>query len=268
MRIALPELGTLSLRDFGDSQSDIDIDFLGAPRFLQAIGVLRHCAENEHGTGPEPDLFKRLTIGKRIEALLALSTRGGSEPLAIQVNCMRENCEELMEIELSQEEIVDPPMNGQEPLTFPIQINGIDYMFRKPTGGDQIEWLNACYTDRRTAIRAMIRTLCVGSRESECTQELECSAEEIDAIEREIKELDPLVNFELTILCPACNQESLLTIDLEELLLERLHKIQLSLLRCIHRLASHYHWSEREILSIPAHRRVYYLSLLERGDSK
>jgi len=54
-------------------------------------------------------------------------------------------------------------------------------------------------------------------------------------------------------------------IDLCDVALGALRRLQQQLLITVHQLASHYHWSEKEIFSVPAFRRQAYLNLIAAG---
>jgi hypothetical protein len=149
-----------------------------------------------------------------------------------------------------------------------IPVNGRDYFFRKPTGSHQMEWLKSSFPDEETAVEAMIRTLIVRDKAAGTGRETRMSQKWIEAVNEGMKAYDPLVNFDLTVFCPACNQESRCVLDLEEILVRKLNKIQLELLHTVHRLASHYHWTEPQILSLGPRRQAHYLALIDKEEAK
>ena len=136
-------------------------------------------------------------------------------------------------------------------------------VLRRPTGSDQLAWLGGRFTDRGAALRAMVRTLILNGHEDADGRGPALGDEWLDRIEEALEEHDPLVNFKLRVKCPACELDSLVTIDLEELSLRGLRQAQLRLLASVHRLAAHYHWSEQQIFAVPYWRRARYLSLIE-----
>jgi hypothetical protein len=56
-----------------------------------------------------------------------------------------------------------------------------------------------------------------------------------------------------------------IAIDLCEVALTTLRRLQRQLIVMVHRLASHYHWSEQEIFAVPHWRRKEYLELIAAG---
>lgn len=257
----------LMLRPFGSTTADLDIDFQYPPRPQLVTRILRCCTEPAH---LETAFFLDLPISSRIEALLTLATSGGTEPVSVQLNCAQDTCAELLEIELSMEEILGVQPPGTDTGTLRIPVQGTDYIFRKPTGADQLSWLNQSFADEKMAAAAMVSTLWVpGSNKKDgILPGLMQSSEWIEAIDRGMKTMDPLVHFSLTTACPACGIENTTVIDLEGLLLGRLHRIQRQLFHTIHRLAGFYHWSEPQILALSPRRRDYYQLLIDEGDKQ
>lgn len=271
----------LRLRPFGRARGDIDIDFQQTLRPHLVTQLLRCCTTG--GTGKsdqlggdfDPGFFWDLTLAKRIETLLVIATSGGVEALPFQLRCSRKTCAELIETQLSMEEITGLQPPGEDTAGFCIPVNGTDYFFRKPTGTDQVNWLNASFADEDDALASMIRTLWVVPGEAGDKENKNAAPpghfrnrEWIEAIDEGMKALDPLVYFNITVGCPVCSEKSNCAIDLEEFLLRQLHQVQQRLLYGIHCLASHYHWSEEQILAILPHRRVHYLSLIDGEDKK
>ncbi len=252
---------------------DMDIDFMQSSRPRLVTEVLQCCTKSgtkkPDSPKPEPGFFEDLTISKRIEALLIIVTCGGVKPLTVQFHCARETCEELIEIELTQDEItaLQPPADNTS--TFCIPVKGKDYFFRKPTGSDQTGWLNRSFADEQSAVASMIDTLWVsagGEAGNNPDRAPVLDSEGLEAVDEGMKAIDPLVHFKLTVNCPACNRESTRTLDLEDLFLRKLHKTQQELVKVIHCLASFYHWSEGQILAVSPRRRQNYLALIYGED--
>lgn len=259
------------IRPFGQNAADIDVDFQQPCRPLLVTQVLQYCTQKENGEEIAGGFFQDLPVGKRIEALLAiaaLTARGTIEPpgLLLQLHCLKETCNELMEIIITNEEILaaQPNEPGDETGIYPIPINGKKYFFRKPTGRDQLRWLKSNFPDEHAAAETIMRTLWVQPDENKSEPGPPFTGEWMEAVNEGMKTIDPLVHFELTVQCPVCNSQNHYVPDLERLLIEKLHKVQSGLLHTIHRLASHYHWSEQQILAISPHRRAYYLALVEK----
>jgi len=125
--------------------------------------------------------------------------------------------------------------------------------FRLPTGGDQ----EAVLGEELDAAADSLFERCLlddGGRE--------LSSEERLAVIAEMEQLAPLVEPELELTCPECGHCFLQPIDMTTYFLDELSVNGKQLLREIHALALHYHWSETEILSLSRSRRREYLALL------
>ena len=145
--------------------------------------------------------------------------------------------------------------------TMSIPLDTETLVIRKPTGLDQRKWLETSYPSVQEAAKAMISTLrSVRSADPEYSPGL------IAAFNEAMDEADPLVNFGVSVRCPQCGEEEHHFIDLEQLALSRLKGKQRRLIRIVHTLASRYHWSEHDILSLPPWRRSHYLSLIEQQE--
>ena len=85
------------------------------------------------------------------------------------------------------------------------------------------------------------------------------------AVEAALTELDPLVCLELSVACPYCREVRTVEVDVLDLVLERFRERCEALVREVHTLALHYHWTEDEIAAVPAARRARYLALVDSG---
>ena len=73
---------------------------------------------------------------------------------------------------------------------------------------------------------------------------------------------DPLVAFSVSLACPVCGAATEAPVDLEELALSALRRVQEARVREVHRIAHAYGWGEAAILALPARRRAQYLRLI------
>lgn len=251
----------LSLRPFGIFEDDLEVDFNQKIRPHLVTQILGCCTRDKNGKTPDQTFFWDLTIGKRVEGLLTIATLGDSSDWPVHLRCLNEACRQQMEIEISVEELASLQHRTDDP--FIIRVGDESLTLRKPTGGDQLKWLKTSFTDEDAAVKAMIQTL-VLDNEKASLQECPMPDVWVQTINRTMEEFDPLVNFSLLVYCPYCEKENEYEIDLEELSLRKLHKSQLYLLKTLHRLAIHYHWSEQQIFSIPPWRRSHYLALIEK----
>jgi hypothetical protein len=153
--------------------------------------------------------------------------------------------------------------------TFPlvtVTVAGCEICFRVPNGQDQefiADLVNSAEISESLSL-ALARRLIVA--ESEATKkelgEL-IAVTDVPYIESAIEAVAPELADRLSLRCPECNSEHSVSLDLYRGLLKPVSH----LLDDVHRLALHYHWSEKDILDMPKKRRVSYLQRLDNEKS-
>jgi hypothetical protein len=247
----------LRLRPFGLYENDLNLDFDHTPRPVLVTRILEWCTRNTRKESLDQSFFWTLPIGKRIEALLTLMALGSGADIPITFRCPNPKCGQESEVEITRREIADLQEHAYQVENVVVDFESESLVLRRPTGGDQLEWLSARYADQEAASRAMLRSLLLDG------EEVAFRDEWLPVAERALEERDPLVNFSLMIECSDCGEETLHELDLEEISLRELRRAQLRLLASVHHLATSYHWSEEQIFSVPHWRRAYYLRLIE-----
>jgi hypothetical protein len=246
--------GGAGMRRFGIVKGDLDVDFASANPAALATRLLESCAVDPTGVLPK-GFFRELSIGKRIECLLVLAAGGRDTALGFPFKC--EGCGEEIELELTLLEISEMQHGADLTQSVGADIGGRQIVVRKPTGRDQEEWSRMKFIDERDSARGMMATL------AELPELLEgIPPEELGAVEEALEKADPLVNFSCSVRCAECGVLNEHEIDLMETALGMLNRAQKQLIVAVHRLASHYHWSEQEIFAVPDRRRQQYLELI------
>lgn len=256
----------LSLRPFGWLAEDLEIDFDQTSRPHLETQILACCISNQDETKLDQSFFWNLSIGTRTEYLLVLATLPNSSQFNVNLRCSNLECQQQMEIKLALSALIDlqPQSANKNP---EIICESGNFSLRKPTGNDQLAWLEQNFDDESSAIMAIVQTLLPEEQQSAFQQS--CSQDEdwIKMLNRVMEESDPLVNFSLQVNCPYCKTNNLQDFDLGAWALQQLNKAQQQLLVTIHRLASYYHWSESEIFTIAPWRRSRYLELINREEN-
>ncbi len=253
-------IGNLALRRFGLEESDLGVDFQRTPHPFLVTAILERCTVAGPDENIDQKFFWNLSVGKRIECLLNLIASGESAHISLQFRCPANACGQESEAELTLGEISELQASAYSQDRVEIEIEDSVFAFRRPTGYDQLKWLNSRFAAEQTAIREMLETLRIPSADSAPRPFTERT---IAAVGEAMDECDPLVHFTLRMNCPHCGEESLCEIDLEALSLAHLRQAQLGLISSVHRLAARYHWSEAEIFAVPYWRRASYLKLIE-----
>jgi hypothetical protein len=234
-------------RPFGCAE-DLDVDFTTKDRPALVTMLLASC-----GSPRETDFWWSQAVAVRIVALLRLLAATDSiDHLGLLARCRQPECMERFEFELPIAALSDDVPEGD---TIQVRLKGErSIVLRRPNGRDLSEWRNLRPQSRRAAIDAMIGSLVV---------EGHVSPEDEPVLAEALSVQDPLVAFTVSCACPACGSTNEVGVDLEDIVLVRLRRKQRALVRDVHRLASHYGWTEAEVLAIPPHRRTQYLTMIE-----
>jgi len=260
------EKTALFLRPFGWLAEDLEIDFHQTRRHELEMQILECCISNREGTKLDRSFFWNLEIGKRTEYLLTLASLSNSSKINVNLRCSNLECQQQMEITIPLLEITRLQQQSENQKT-EIAIATEKISLRKPTGNDQRLWQEQHFSDEASATLAMVQSLLVSEQPSTFNQVYSQEKDWIEMLNQVMEEIDPLVNFNLQVNCPYCGSENLQDFDLGAWALQQLYGVQQQLIVTIHRLASHYHWSESEILAIPPGRRSCYLALIDREEN-
>jgi hypothetical protein len=253
----------LLLRPFGLFRDDLGLDFYQYSRPRLVTQILQGCTTSKDGEVPEEVFFWSLSSGKRIECLVAVATLGDSSGLTVRLRCPDEVCRQELEVDVSTHELADLQRLSDETNHFPVWVGDEEVPVRVPTGQDQQDWLEASFDDEGVALKTIIETLLPGAPYKSSVPD-----EWVGPISAALEEVDPLVNFVVLARCPHCEEENRHEVDLQDISLGALHRNQLRLLRSVHRLALHYHWSEEQIFGLPPWRYSHYLTLIEKEENR
>ncbi|MCF8721642.1 hypothetical protein [Nitrospina gracilis] len=183
--------------------------------------------------------------------------------LACHLNAEREwhsalcpSCKAVFDVRLRPSELPIKPAGDSFPfVTVPTRYGRL--RFRVPNGADQ-ECI-AALDDETRAVPVLLQRLLVEDESNAAA--LEFSEDDAAAIELAIESVAPELVVWVPTECPECKTETRVEINPYA----HLQSGRNSLLREVHRLASAYHWSERDILQMPRDRRHRYLTLVEEA---
>jgi hypothetical protein len=261
-------LRDLWLRSFGQAAEDREVNFDRPLRLDVEIAVLECCTGDSQGGKLDPSFFWNLEVGKRIECLLAIATIQDRDAFMIPLRCLNLACQEGLEIDFSMAELSGIHSTNPIAKSPEICIGRQKVRIRRPTGVDQLQWLEQSFQDEFSATQSMLETLVLEDDRSQLDAAAIAQGEWISAFNQIMEEIDPLVNFQVQVQCPHCSVENSQPIDFGAFALQRLRNYQQQLFDLVHRLASRYHWNEPEIFAIPAWRRQYYLARIDREENR
>jgi hypothetical protein len=258
------------LRKFGSDAGDLTIPFRQARRPKLITELLQACAEDAEGSPVGADLIWRMPVSWRMEALLMVAALASPQPFSWRVRCPADDCLCESEFELTPDEIVSISPMSRERETMTCSVGGHAAVLRRPTGRDQMQWLegsDALGPELGSGLgpEEMIGSVLVEPALETLVAEgasIEAVALAVDAA---MDSFDPLLGFVVSVVCPECGMAHESSPDLAGAALERLERVQYELMQDVHRLAASYHWSESEIVELPDWRRQVYLELIESG---
>lgn len=258
------------VRKFGTQPCVLDLDFGSRQRVELVTQILGCCACGAAGEPVEPELLLDLPVGKRIELLVRLAAElpgsfpaadGAGGALEISLTCQNPVCNQPMDLELDLAELETMQEQAEDTAGFiHIQAGEAQVTLRRPTGRDQLLWQQQAAAGQ-AGLDFILRSLLV--EPPELWKDRPIPGDFQRAADAALQELDPLVNYQVAAACPFCGAEYSYPVDLQELALGRLKEAQRRLLDEIHTLASSYHWSEPQIMALPAWRRERYLARVE-----
>lgn len=248
-------------RRYGNVTTDLDIDFEQADRSELITRLLSTCLQDDNGKCYLEDKIWLWTLQKRLQGLLAIVAATRGVHIQALVRCLHNNCNETIELALDLTAFCEI-INTTHIIYHPDNDN--ELQVRLPNGMDQLNWLNRTFSKKKI-FTEMASTLVTKVNGRKPVDTWTFPEEWIDTLGAELEQHDRLVTFQLGTCCPACNKDIQLECDLEDHLLTILASEQKRLLNQIHRLASIYNWTEREILALTPKRRDYYLARVEEG---
>jgi hypothetical protein len=247
-----PAADVQPIRAFGLDAADIEIDLQGLAQPAAAIAVVAACCEAGRSE------VARWTTVRRLDALIDVAIASLGRSLSSIGTCSRPGCSGLMELVLDLAAFRGDSTAGDVACSVEA---GRKVTAALPTGEDQLRWLSDGISDPLTVASGLVRSVDGQS----VADGWRVPAAWLPPIEGAFETADPLSALELIAVCPECGEENRMAFDLEAFLLTRLRQHRARLVDEIHRLALHYHWSERDIVAMPAGRRAEYLRRLGAG---
>lgn len=214
-------------------------------------------------------LMRELLVDDRDFLMLQLRLMTFGKELRCVVRCPDEACARLMDVTLdldqfefehkriTQRYFTIETSAGNEPR----QIE-----FRLPIGADQEACAELSQRDPAKALtellaRCITRIGSCQSIDAAAVSELGAAISEID---RKMAELVSPLDIEIDATCPECGKHFSSALDVVTFFIDELKQSFAVLENDIHTLAWHYHWPEREILSLMRPRRRRYVTLVQK----
>ncbi|MGD9251732.1 MAG: hypothetical protein PVG19_10935 [Desulfobacterales bacterium] len=221
------------------------------------LAALGHIGDLE----PDVALVDALSVGDRQFLTTRLAGRLGGDEAWFTANCRA--CGERFDFALRFSELPVKPAGPSYP--FCETVLGVGkFKWRVPNGGDQKAL--ALQPPDEDAVRVLLQRCLVheatgagGATPAKVIADLTDS--EIAQVEAALETLSPEMADRVQAACAGCSQVNEIVIDPLSYMSGPSRGVSVD----IHRIASVYHWSEAEILSLPRQRRRRYLDLIDRA---
>jgi hypothetical protein len=242
-------------------RDDLDLDFRAAARARLVTELLARCRQDGSGDlASRRAEARRLTLSGRIGGLAAILARTrSSADVILELACPIDGCGAALQVSLPLWGLLELSQQAEWERSITVRLEEAPVEVRRPTGDDQQAWQSERYQTMEGAERAIVESLLV--------EAAPLTPSALAAIDTALEAADPLTCFRISTVCPSCAEESEYAVDLEAMLLARLHRAQRGLLHDIHRLATRYGWNEDTIVALPRWRRQAYLDFIDRGDA-
>lgn len=207
-----------------------------------------------------PEVVRGLLVGDRQYLLLRLRQLTFGDVVRANLFCPWAECGARVSVSFS---VADVPVVAPEERApeFTVPFQGGTVTMRLPTGADQEDLAGQATTDDGVAVTRLL---------ARCTRRDEDDVAALPAsvraeLQDHLARLAPRVEQTMDVTCAECGRTFLAAFDIHRYLFGELSTDRELLYQEVHYLAFHYHWSEREIMSMPRDRRRTYIDVL--GDA-
>lgn len=229
------------------------------PTVAVACALVERCSD---GAYRGDDLLDR-AIGERVTLVWELRRLTFGNALDAVVECT--GCGEKLDASLTVSDLAGRPAAAdsawESSSPFTVELDGRCVRFRLPTGRDQV-----AVAGEPEPVRSLWRRIVVDVDGTPPAALEDATVDAlVDPLGESVAELDPWADTVIALACPTCGADIVAELDAFAYVREELVGGLDALLGEIHVLASHYHWSEADILSLPVERRRAYLELIADG---
>lgn len=228
---------------------------LDRPGYVTA--VLASALDSIGNQSVNAEMAAELCVADRQFLMLRLASLLDGEQMWLNVYCG--HCSAPFDVDIQR---CDLPVKqaGQDYPRLTLRMGRRTMEVRVPTGADQ---KGIAAKSDGEAMQQILRSCILAVNGMPPGRELidALTEPEIQAIDNALDAASPAVCNRLRVTCPECGREQYAELDHYDLAGVNRH----SFYDEVHTLASHYHWSEAEILDLPQARRRLYLNLINRS---
>ncbi len=235
-------------------------------RCLKQIGNITDVSE---------DLVRRLLVADRQYLLLKLHQITFGDRIEANIFCAWPDCAKKIDIDFLVGDIPIKNSEDKGPIYSMELSKDAGYIdthgktqrelkFRLPDGEDQEIISPIVYENEAKALSLLLGrcVLNIGSLNNSEEFATNLSSKARIEIEKKMQAVAPQVDLTMEVKCPECGRGFALPFDIQDFFFGELKTSQDLLYKEVHYLAYHYHWSEKEILSMTRDKRRKYIEVL------
>jgi hypothetical protein len=245
-------LGRAELRPLTGREEEWLTQHAGMASAHLATKLLSACFVRLEEEPVNSEIIDKLLVGDRDYLILQLRRMTLGDRFAAVFSCPA--CKRAMDVEfLAQDISIEPRLQNTVAYTWASDDAQRVVRYRLPNGADQ-----EAVADLRAgdAVEALLARCVIDDGGTPL------SNEERVAVIAEMDARAPQIDLELELNCPECGHSFTTPFDCTSFFFSEIRAQSRHLIREVHYLALHYHWSETEILNLQRDRRRRYLALL------
>lgn len=243
-------LGRAELRPLTGREEEWVTQHAATPSAHLVTKLLSACFVRLDDQAVNAEMIAKLLAGDRDYLILQLRRMTLGDQFAAVFSCPA--CRRAMDVEFRAQDILIEP-RPQDAATYTWRGAQRMVQYRLPNGADQEAVADLSPAEAVDALFARCVVIDGGTP---------LSVEERSAVIAEMERLAPQIDLELDLSCPECGHSFTTPFDCTSFFFSEIRAQSRHLMREVHYLALHYHWSESEILNLQRDRRRGYLALL------
>jgi len=242
-------LGRAELRPLTGREEEWLTQHAATPSAHLVTKLLSACFVRLDDVAVNPEIIAKLLVGDRDYLILQLRRMTLGDRFAAVFSCPA--CRHAMDVEfLAQDILIEPRPQSAATYTWQGQRS---VRYRLPNGAGQ-EAVAELLPEE--AVEVLLARCVIDDGGSPL------GVEERAALIADMDVHAPQIDLELDLKCPECGHSFTTPFDCTSFFFSEIRAQSRHLMREVHYLALHYHWSESEILNLQRDRRREYLSLL------
>jgi len=212
----------------------------------------------------DSDTVAKLSIGARDARLLQLREWMFGQRLLNTAQCP--HCGERVEWQGKTTQLrIQAISDVDSTKEYELEVDDYQFRFRLLTSEDISTAMAEAQNNTSIGAKTLLERCIISVDHSGKTCELAALPQyAVDALSEQIEKLDPQAEIRTTLTCPECSQQWQVLFDIASFLWVEINNWAEHTLQTIHRLASAYGWTEKEILNLSPFRRQLYLGMVNR----